>query len=167
MPFKSIRCKKNKEVIFNMTHREKAEKYFCSGYNCAQAVLCAYCDITGIDESTAQRWASSFGGGMGKLREACGAVTGAFAVLGLLYGGYDVNDNKAKSEHYALVRKMAEGFKDKHGTINCEQLLKGIANAKGSDPAERTEEYYKVRPCARFVGDACDILDSIIKEREA
>lgn len=147
-----------------MTHRAIAENYFVSGYNCAQAVLCAYCDLTGIDNETALRFASSFGGGMGKLREVCGALSGAFAVVGLLYGGYDVNDNNKKSEHYALVRRIAEEFKELHSTINCGELVEGIANAKGSNPAERTPEYYKTRPCARFVGDACDILDKIIAE---
>ena len=145
-----------------MTHRERAESLFLSGYNCAQAVLCAYCDVTGLDFETAKRLSASFGGGMGKLREACGAVTGGFAVIGLLYGDYDVNDNNAKSEHYARVREVAERFKQEFSTINCESLLKGIANAKGVDPAERTPEYYKTRPCIRFVGKMCDILDEYI-----
>lgn len=148
-----------------MGHRARAEELFLSGYNCAQAVFCAYCDITGIDESLARSITASFGGGMGKLREACGAVTGAFAVLGALYGGYDVNDNKEKSAHYALVRRLGEEFKALHGTINCAELLIGIANAKGENPAKRSPEYYKTRPCARFVGDACDILDEIIAEK--
>ena len=148
-----------------MTHREKAEELFLSGYNCAQAVLCAYTDITGLDSETSKRIASSFGGGMGKLREACGAVTGGFAVLGLLYGDYDVNDNSQKSEHYARVRAAAERFKEQFGTINCESLLQGIANAKGADPAERNAEYYKSRPCLRFVGAMCDILDDYIESK--
>ena len=148
-----------------MTHREKAIELFTNGYNCAQAVLCAYCDVTGLDGETARRLASSFGGGMGKLREACGAVTGGFAVLGLVYGGYDVNDNAAKSEHYARVRALGEAFKEKYGTINCEQLLVGIANAKGKDPAERNEEYYRVRPCARCVGEVCELLDGMLDQK--
>lgn len=148
-----------------MTHSEKAIELFTSGYNCAQAVVCAFCDVTELDEATAKCIASSFGGGMGKLRQTCGAVTGAFAVAGLLFGDYDVNDNKRKSEHYALVRRIAEEFSSVYETINCEELLKGIENAKGKDPAERTPEYYAVRPCARFVGYACDILDNIIAEK--
>ena len=148
-----------------MTRREKAIELFTNGYNCAQSVLCAYCDVTGLDGETARRLASSFGGGMGKLREACGAVTGGFAVLGLVYGGYDVNDNAAKSEHYARVRALGEAFKEKYGTINCEQLLVGIANAKGKDPAERNEEYYRVRPCARFVGEVCELLDGMLDQK--
>lgn len=149
-----------------MTHREKAEQYFLSGYNCAQAVLCAFSDVTGQDVATSLRFASSFGGGMGKLREVCGALSGAFAVVGLLWGNYDVNDNNAKSAHYATVRGIAEEFIKIHGTINCGELLNGIANAKGSDPAERTLEYYKTRPCVRFVGDAAEIVDKLIEARQ-
>ena len=148
-----------------MAHREKAIELFCSGYNCSQAVFCAYAEDIGVDFETARRLAASFGGGMGKLRQACGAFTGAIMVVGVLFGGYDVNDNEKKSEHYALVRRVAEEFVALHETINCEALLKGIANAKGKDPAQRTPEYYKTRPCARFVGDACDIIDRIIEEK--
>lgn len=148
-----------------MKHSEKAIELFTSGYNCAQSVICAYADDIGIDRETAKRLSSSFGGGMGKLRQACGAFTGAIMVAGILFGGYDVNDNQKKSEHYALVRRVADEFIKLHGTINCEDLLQGIANAKGKDPAERTPEYYAVRPCARFVGDACEIIDRIIEEK--
>ena len=150
-----------------MTHSEKAIELFCSGYNCAQAVFCAYADELNIDLATARNISSSFGGGMGKLRQACGAFTGALMVAGAIFGGYDVNDNDKKSEHYALVRKIAEEFIAVNETINCESLLKGIANAKGKDPAVRTPDYYLTRPCARFVGDACDILDRIIAENQA
>ncbi len=150
-----------------MKHSEKALELFNSGYNCAQAVVCAYCDVTGLDRECARRLASSFGGGMGKLRQACGAFTGALMVAGILFGGYDVNDNGKKAEHYALVRRIAEEFISKHETINCEELLKGIENAKGKDPAPRTPEYYATRPCARFVYDACEIIDAIIEEKNS
>ena len=149
-----------------MTHREKAIELFCSGYNCAQAVFCAYSEDLNIDMATARNISSSFGGGMGKLRQACGAFTGALMVAGAICGGYDVNDNDKKSAHYALVRRIAEEFIAINETINCEELLQGIANAKGKDPAERTPEYYATRPCARFVGDACDILDRVIEEKK-
>ena len=148
-----------------MGHREKAEELFNSGFNCAQAVFCAFCDETGMDTDTAIRLMSSFGGGMGKLREVCGACTGAFGAAGILFGSEDPNDHNAKSEQYALVRRIAEEFKALHGTYNCGELMDGIANAKGEDPAERTPEYYKTRPCCRFVGDAAEILDKIIAEK--
>ena len=148
-----------------MEHRKTAEELFLSGYNCAQAVFCAFKDVTNVDEVTGLRLMSSFGGGMGKLREVCGACSGAFAVVGLLYGSDNPNDNKAKSEHYALVRRIAEEFKAIHGTYNCGELMTGIANASGENPAIRTPEYYKTRPCCRFVGDAAAILDRIILEK--
>lgn len=84
------------------THTEKAAEFFLSGCGCAQAVLAAFTDVTGLDESTALRLASSFGGGMGRMREVCGACSAMFMVAGLLYGDYDPTDVKAKSTHYAL-----------------------------------------------------------------
>lgn len=150
-----------------MDHRSVAEVLFANGYNCAQAVFVAYCDEMNIDKETALKLSSSFGGGMGKLREVCGAVTGAFAVAGVLWGYSDVNDAKAKTEHYALIRRIAEEFKSVHGTYICNYLLKGIANIDSKDPHPRTEEYYKVRPCVRFVSTACEILDRISEEKKA
>lgn len=148
-----------------MNHREKAEELFNSGYNCAQAVFCAFSDVTGMDNETALKLMSSFGGGMGKLREVCGACSGAFAVAGLLWGSTDLSDNEAKAEHYALVRRIAADFTEINGTYNCGELLDGIENAAGKDPAPRTPEYYKVRPCCKFVGDAAEILDKLIAEK--
>ena len=148
-----------------MSHKEKAAELFNNGYNCAQAVFGAFGDVTGIDFEIGMKLSSSFGGGMGKMREVCGACTGAFAVAGALWGYTDANDNEAKKEHYALIRRISDEFKDKHKTIICDSLLKGIANTKGNDPAERTPEYYAVRPCCRFVMDAAEILDNIIAEK--
>lgn len=149
-----------------MDHKQKAAELFNSGCNCAQAVFVAFSDVTGMDEITAMKLSSSFGGGMGKLREVCGACTGAFAVAGLLWGYTDVTDDKAKSEHYALIRRIADDFKSKNETIVCRELLKGIKNINTKDPAVRNEEYYAVRPCCKFVVDAAEILDNIIKERQ-
>ncbi len=148
-----------------MDHKEKAAELFNSGCNCAQAVFCAFSDVTGIDIETGMKLSSSFGGGMGKLREVCGACTGAFAVAGALWGYTDVKDHKAKSAHYVTIRRIAEEFKEKHQTYLCSELMDGIANAKGKDPAERTPEYYAVRPCCRFVMDAAEILDKIIADK--
>lgn len=151
-----------------MEHKAVAEVLFASGCNCAQAVFVAFSDVTGLDRQTAMKISSSFGGGMGKLREVCGAVTGAFMVAGMLWGYDDVTDETAKKEHYALIRRIADDFNKKHNTYICNYLLKGIANANvSSDPEPRTEEYYKVRPCVRFVSTAAEILDNIIAEKEA
>lgn len=146
-------------------HAKIARDYFLSGYNCAQAVFCAFEDVTGLDHATALKLASSFGGGMGKLREVCGAFTGAAAVLGALYGYTDVEDQKLKTEHYALIQELAERFKADHGTIICRELLTGIKTSNSSAPEERTPEYYAGRPCAAFVVTAAEILDEIIAEK--
>jgi C_GCAxxG_C_C family probable redox protein len=150
-----------------MEHKFIAAELFTSGCNCAQAVFVAFCDKTGIDKETALKLSSSFGGGMGKLREVCGSCTGAFAVAGALWGYSDVTDHKLKSKHYELVRRISDEFKEKNETIICRELLEGIKNTKGKDPAKRDAEYYATRPCCKFVMDACDIIDAIIKEKEA
>mgnify|MGYP004548822681 FL=1 len=144
-----------------MDHKTAAEKYFLAGFNCAQAVFAAYCDVTGLPEETALRLSSSFGGGMGKLREVCGACTGAFAVLGILYG-YSAPDADAKAAHYALIRSFAAEFVAIHGTYICRELIAGISGTDSPAPAERNAEYYRVRPCLRYIHSACEILDGII-----
>ncbi len=148
-----------------MTHREKARELFVQGYNCSQAVVGAFCDVTGQDMETALKVSSSFGAGMGKMRSVCGAVTGMFIVAGLLYGNTDPDD-KSKGDHYARIQELAEKFKEKYDTIICLDLLKGLKTDTKPQPAERNEEYYKVRPCLIFVEEACDILDAFIECRK-
>ena len=148
-----------------MTHAEKAANLFTEGYNCAQAVFGAFTDVTGLDEKTAMTLSSSFGGGMGRLREVCGACTGAFMVAGIIFGYDDPKDDDAKKEHYALIQEIAKRFNEQNSTIICRELIDGIANDTLPAPTPRTEEFYKVRPCLRFVMDAADILDEIIKEK--
>ncbi len=145
-----------------MGKREEAEVRFVEGCNCAQAVLCTFEKETGLDHKTAMMLAASFGGGMGRLREVCGAVSGMFMVAGLLYG-YDENSPKeAKAEHYALIRDLAEQFKAQAGSIVCREILDKSAGI-GGDPSERTPEYYKTRPCARMVGIAAEITEKLTK----
>lgn len=145
-----------------MSKREEAEALFLNGCNCAQAVLCAFEKEAGLEHKTAMMLASSFGGGMGRLREVCGAVSGMFIVAGLLYG-YDENSPKeAKAEHYALIRDLAEQFRNKTGSILCRELLDKKAIVGGL-PEERTPEYYRSRPCAYFVGLAADITEKLTK----
>ena len=147
-------------------HAQRAFELFKDGYNCAQAVACAFSEELGMDESTIARLVSSFGGGMGKLREVCGAVTGAFFVLGALRGYSDPADNAGKSAHYARVQDFAVRFKAEHDAIICRDLLKGLALKKEHtpEPEARTEEYYRVRPCVRFVETAARILDEMLAE---
>ena len=106
-----------------MNHQTLAGDLFLEGYNCAQAVFLAFTDVTGFDKETALKLSSSFGGGMGCLREVCGAVSGAFMVAGVLWGYSELDDHK-KKEHYALVQEIAARFKAKHDTILCRDLLK-------------------------------------------
>ena len=145
---------------------QRAKELFESGLNCSQAVVCAFSDVTGLDPKLAQRLASPLGGGMGRMREVCGAVSGMCMVLGLLYGDGIDCDPKAKAAHYALVRSAAEAFEKKNGDVVCRVLL-GLAPGTRSDkPAARTNEYYKKRPCSEYVRDAVEILETIIDARE-
>lgn len=140
------------------SHSEKAAELFVNGCNCAQAVFGAFAEDCGIDLDTALKLSSSFGGGMGRLRETCGAVTGMFMVAGLLKGYSDTNDKEAKDNHYKLIQELANEFKGVYQTYNCNELLGNIG--KGTYvSAPRTAEYYKTRPCVNFVVTAAEILD--------
>ena len=147
-------------------HAKLAHENFKRGYNCAQAVAIAFADELGVDEERAARLASSFGGGMGKMREVCGAVSGALLVYGALRGNSDPEDGEAKKQHYANVRDFADRFKAEHETIICRELLHNIGLKKdiGGDPEERTPEYYRTRPCVRFVETAATILEQMLAE---
>ncbi len=139
-------------------HSEKAAELFVNGCNCSQAVFGAFAEDCGIDYETALKLSSSFGGGMGKLRETCGAVTGMFMVAGLLAGYSDIENKDAKDNHYKLIQELANEFKSVYMTYNCGELLGNIG--KGTYvSAPRTEEYYKNRPCVNFVITAAEILD--------
>ena len=145
-----------------MNHGEKAVELFTEGYNCAQAVLLAFSDMTGLDQSFAAKMISSFGGGMGRLREVCGAVSGMAAVAGILYGYDSPTDDEAKKNHYALVQQLAEAFRQETGSIICRELLDNPAS--DPTPSPRTAQFYADRPCARFVYLAAAVLDDYIAE---
>jgi C_GCAxxG_C_C family probable redox protein len=136
----------------------KAETLFKEGCNCSQAVVGAFSDLLPFDEDTILKLASPFGGGMGRLREVCGAVTGMFFVAGILHGYSNPTDKKAKDEHYKLIQALAEEFSTVHSTYICKDLLK-VSGKQSPVSEERTPEYYKTRPCVRFVITACEILD--------
>lgn len=144
-----------------MDHGIYAAERFLKGYNCAQAVAVAYCDITGLTPEFSAKMASSFGGGMGRMREVCGAVSGMLMVAGLLYGYSDPQDDQQKKNHYALVQELAGKFKDQAGSIVCREILKNPPS--DPKPTPRTEEFYKQRPCARMVVLACQILDAYMQ----
>lgn len=148
----------------NTNHSQSACELFASGCNCSQAVFAAFCDVTGMSRETALKLSSSFGGGMGRMREVCGACSGMFMVAGLLYGYVSNDDDKEKAAHYKRIQLLAEDFKAEHGTIICRELLKNLSVTSTPEPDKRTEEYYKVRPCVRFVKTAAEILDRYIAE---
>lgn len=147
-----------------MNHKEKARELFLSGYNCAQAVFGAFCDVTGMEFSQAMRLCSSMGGGMGGLREVCGAVSGAFLAAGLILGD-EGTDHQKKKQHYAMLQDMAGRFREQFGTLSCGELLRTVSHS--SVPAARTAAYYKERPCVVFVEAMAEILDQILLEHRA
>ena len=150
-----------------MDHAEEARRLFLAGYNCAQAVFCAFCDVTGLDIDEAARLASSFGGGMGRLREVCGAVSAALMALGYARGYSDPADPGAKAAHYRLVQDYARRFCELNGTIICRELMKDVPVTSGPVPEERTPEYYVRRPCPRLVSQAAAILDEMLSVSDA
>lgn len=138
---------------------ELAKDYFTQGYNCAQAVAMAYAPEMNMEPEVVARMVSSFGGGMGRMREVCGAVSGMFFVLGVLKGYSDPEDHEGKMSHYAKVQDLAADFIKENGSIICRDLLSGkIAKSTSPEPEKRTEEYYKKRPCAQLVEIAANIL---------
>ena len=146
-----------------MDHSTKAAELFLSGSNCAQAIVVAFCDVTGMEESLAAKFSSSFGGGMGRMREVCGAVSGMLMVAGLLYGYEDPGEGDCnKKAHYQLVQQLAGTFREEIGSIVCRDILKNPPS--DPNPTPRTEEFYKQRPCARMVMTAARILDDYIAE---
>ena len=147
-----------------MTHSDKAKELFKQGYNCSQAVLGAFAEELGLPFETAMKISSSFGGGMGRMREVCGAVSGMFMAAGLMFGPSDNTEPSAKGEHYKRIQELAKRFKDLNGSIICRELLEGIEQSTSPNPSERTAAYYKKRPCVDLVGDACDIFEQYLKE---
>ena len=142
-----------------MKYSEKASKNFKEGYNCAQSVFLAFAEDFNFDTDTALKLSSSFGGGMGRLREVCGAVSSMFAIAGLKKGYCNPDDDVAKAEHYALIQNLAEQFKAKYGTIICRDLLELPEGSDSPVPSKRDEKYYQERPCEAFVRFAAEIIE--------
>ena len=151
-----------------MNRVEKAAELFLEGFNCAQSVFTAFCDRFGMDEETAKKVSAGLGGGVGRMREVCGAVSGAAMVIGSITCATDGDDKQSKAKNYELVREFAERFKQRHGdTVICREMLKlNIPMENSAMPENRTAEYYKNRPCLKAVEDAADILSQIIEEYE-
>ncbi len=146
------------------TYADRAEALFRKGYNCAQSVFSAFADLLHMDEAYALRLSSSFGGGVGRLREICGAVSGMEMVCGALYGYDTACDDARKAAHYARVQDLALAFREKNGSYLCRELL-GLSQGPSSPvPSPRTEQYYKSRDCAAFVRCAAELMEAYIKE---
>lgn len=149
------------------SNTECAISLFKEGYNCSQAVLGAYCKELGMDFKTAIKLSSSFGGGMGRLREVCGAVSSMFMVAGLKLGYTDPKDKTGKQKHYELIQLLSQRYKEKNGSIICRELLGLDVQHDLPVPDTRTEKYYKKRPCIELVKSAAEIIDEVLNESEA
>ena len=146
--------------------RELAEKNFTDGYNCAQSVALAFADLVPVEGDVLSRLSCSFGGGMGRLREVCGAVSAMFLIAGLLYGYDGPETGEVKAAHYARIQELARRFEEKNGSLICRELLGLSGKHDAPEPSARTAEYYASRPCAKLAGDAAQILEDYIRETE-
>ena len=150
-----------------MSEKERAVELFHEGYNCSQSVFTAFAHRFDIDEATAKKISAGLGGGVGRMREVCGAVSGAAMVIGSICSATDGKDSENKQKNYELVREFADRFTKINGSIICRELLGlDVKMEDTAKPDSRTAEYYKKRPCVELVGDAAEILAEIIKENE-
>ena len=140
-----------------MSRGEKAAELFLEGLNCSQSVFGAFSGAFGVDAGLARKLASGLGGGIGRTRETCGAVTGGVLALGLKFG-------PDKNDVYPVVQKFCERFKSIAGSVVCRELLSGTGADCGGAAAERTAEYYRRRPCAELVRLAAEIVSEYIDE---
>ena len=145
-----------------MDRSKRAGELFLSGYNCAQSVTAAFADLMGMEEAAAARLASPFGGGMGRMREVCGAVSGMLLVLGTLYGYDTPGDDDSKAALYSQVQQLAASFREETGALLCREILDNPPS--DPTPSPRTEQFYKDRPCARVVMTAAGILQDFIRQ---
>ena len=155
-------------VKINAVERaERAKAFFNEGYNCAQSVALAFADITTLDEKMVATITASFGGGMGRLREVCGAVSGMAFVASFISPCPMADNAEAKKTNYALVQAFAEKFREQNGAIVCRTLL-GLDRPKDEPtPSPRTAEYYKKRPCAEYVYDAALIVGKYLQKNRS
>lgn len=146
----------------------RAVGYFKSGYNCAQAVVMAYDDIMDLSVEALAKIAAPFGGGMGRMREVCGTVSGMTFIAGAILPAINPQNLEERKANYALVQHFAERFRQENGDIVCRRLLGLEPMAERSEtpmPSQRTEEYYRKRPCAEYVASAARIVAEYLAER--
>lgn len=147
-----------------MTRKEKAMQSFLDGYNCSQCMMLAFEDLLTIDVDTALKIVSPFGGGMGRLREVCGSVSGMFMLLGHIKGYNEPGNYEGKKELYEHIQELARRYEEANGSIICRELLGLMVQREEAAPEMRTEEYYKKRPCAEKIGSAAEILEEYLQE---
>ena len=151
-----------KQLDINVDERvERAQAYFKAGYNCAQAVVMAFDDVMQMSPDGLARLAAPFGGGMGRMREVCGTVSGMTFLAGAIKPSTNPSNLEERKENYALVQLFADKFREENGDIVCRRLLglEPIAErAETAMPSERTPEYYRKRPCSEYVGCAARIV---------
>lgn len=145
-------------------YADKAEKLFHEGCNCSQAVFAAFCDITGFSKEQALKISSGFGGGFGRKREVCGAVSGMTMTLGCVLGNGDVSDSSRKNEFYALIARCMNEFSAEFGSYVCRDILKLRSEPYSPVSSVRTPEFYAKRPCERCVRTAAAITERILYE---
>ena len=143
-------------------HAALARANFEMGCNCAQAVLCAYPEL--LPRETAMKLGASLGGGIGRLREVCGAVSAMVLLAGLLYADTDIPTHERKQAHYARVQELAHRFQSAHGSYLCQDLLAGVETMPGGAPEARTAQYYAKRPCAGLCESAAALFDAYVQE---
>lgn len=148
-----------------MTRAEKAQKYFLEGYTCSQAVALAFVDLTTLAKEDMSKISLPLGGGLGRLRLTCGAVTGMTLIVGLLFSKNEVSE-KNKLNVYERVREVTNRFIEKEKTLSCQELLElaSVEAEVGGTPEVRTSEYYHKRPCAKIVFSAANILENYLTE---
>ena len=146
---------------------QRAVELFKSGYNCSQSVVAAFADLYGFTEEQALRMSASFGGGIGRMRQTCGAACGMFLLAGLDTAAVDAEDRAGKSHNYEVVQQLAERFKAENGSLICAELLglSTTATHRDTQAEPRTDLYYKKRPCVEMVETAARIFANYLKEK--
>lgn len=147
------------KIGMTQSRKDQAVEAFLGGCNCAQAVFATYADLFGIDKQTAMNLTNSMGGGISRLREVCGTVSAIALLTGLAEGAVDPGDLKAREKVYKRTRDLLAEFEEENGSLLCRELLGKLGREASARPSERTPEYYKKRPCAKFVACAAEIIE--------
>ena len=151
--------RKERKAVLEESRQEQAVETFLGGCNCAQAVFSTYADLFGIDRQTAMNLTNAMGGGISRLREVCGTVSAMALLTGLAEGDVDPGDLKAREKVYQRTRDLTAKFEAENGSLICRELLGILGREQSARPSERTPEYYKKRPCAKFVACAARIIE--------